>query len=151
MLQGVPFGLGGLAHSPVAASHVAAPLSHSPAGEVQVTPTHMSAFHRDGDLISITQCSCYGMCPTLHAPHGQQRGTAPPPPVQTPAWQEPALQGVPSGCSAAAPHSPVEGSHLLVSLSHSPSSGQVTPMHMSAFDRDKVEWHKSMRPNGTSQ
>ena len=72
----------------------------------------------------------------LRALYRQQRGTAPPPPVHTPAWQEPMLQGVPSGCSGAALHSPVVASHVPASLSHSPGAGHVTPVHVSAVGRD---------------
>ena len=48
--------------------------------------------------------------------------------VQTPAWQEPMLQGLPSG-SRATPHSPVAGSQGL--LSHSPGGRHATCAHMS--------------------
>jgi hypothetical protein len=55
----------------------------------------------------------------LHAPYSQQRGTALPSPVHTPAWQEPVPQGVPSGWSGAM-HSPESESHTPGPLSQSP-------------------------------
>ena len=148
--QGVPSGSVWSPTHPMAWSHTPPPV-HPLAAE-QSMPAHMSAISRGGlqmlghafilhdgwieQLVSMV----FGWHESAWSLHERpttactvQSTARHSPPVHTPAWQEPALQGVPSGCSGAAPHSPVAASHAPAALSHSPGAGHVTLKHASGW------------------